>query len=79
VSARADRRAGDDAIVVNGRAQAHAAGVTIARLLELLEVGADARGVAVAVEGEVIPRREWPKRTLAPGERVEVVRAVQGG
>jgi sulfur carrier protein len=79
VTARAGRIARDDAIVVNGRPQALAAGETIARLLELLEVGAEARGVAVAVEGEVIPRRQWPTRTLAPGERVEVVRAVQGG
>ena len=79
MNARADRRVRDDAIVVNGRPQALAAGVTIARLLELLEVGADARGVAVAVEGEVIPRRQWQTRTLAPGDRVEVVRAVQGG
>jgi sulfur carrier protein len=79
VSARADRNTRDDAIVVNGRPQKLAAGDTIACLLELLEVGAEARGVAVAVEGEVIPRRQWQTRTLAPGERVEVVRAVQGG
>ena len=79
MSSRADRRADDEAIVVNGRAQTQGAGETIARLLELLEVGADARGVAVAVDGEVVPRGQWQTRTLAPGERVEVVRAVQGG
>jgi sulfur carrier protein len=79
VSARADSRARDDALVVNGRPQAFAAGQTIARLLDQLEVGADARGVAVAVAGEVVPRRQWQTRTLAPGDRVEVVRAVQGG
>jgi sulfur carrier protein len=79
VNARADRHGRGDAIVVNGRPHALAAGETVARLLELLDVGADARGVAVAVEGEVIPRRQWQTRTLAPGERVEVVRAVQGG
>jgi sulfur carrier protein len=79
MSARADHGARDDAILVNGRPHALAAGETIERLLELLEVGAEARGVAVAVEGEVIPRRQWQTRTLAPGERVEVVRAVQGG
>ena len=39
----------------------------------------DERGVAVAVQGEVVPRSEWSHRTLSVGDRVEVVRAVQGG
>ena len=37
------------------------------------------RGVAVAVEGEVVPRAEWEERVLAEGEAIEVVHAVQGG
>ena len=37
------------------------------------------RGVAAAVDGEVVPKGEWPTRSLAEGEEVEVVRAVQGG
>ena len=42
--------------------------------------GSDAeRGVAVAVDGEVLPRREWTERVLSDGENVEVVHAVQGG
>jgi sulfur carrier protein len=39
----------------------------------------DARGVAVAVDGEVVPRAEWDARRLAEGDEIEVVRAVQGG
>jgi sulfur carrier protein len=35
--------------------------------------------VAVAVDGEVVPRSEWGERTLADGSRVEVVDAIQGG
>ncbi len=43
-------------------------------------VGApDARGVAVAVDGEVIPRGEWDGTRLTDGARVEVLQAVQGG
>ena len=38
-----------------------------------------ARGVAAAVNGEVIPRRAWQDTTLADGAVVEVVTAVQGG
>ena len=37
------------------------------------------RGVAVAVEGEVVPRAEWEGRVLTEGEAIEVVHAVQGG
>ena len=37
------------------------------------------RGVAVAVNGEVVPRGEWPGRSLREGQSVEVVVAIQGG
>ncbi|HWH44307.1 MAG TPA: sulfur carrier protein ThiS [Thermoleophilaceae bacterium] len=37
------------------------------------------RGVAVAVDGEVVPRGEWDGTRLEEGQRVEVLRAVQGG
>jgi sulfur carrier protein len=39
----------------------------------------DGRGVAVAIDGEVVPRGRWDERALADGARVEVVQAVQGG
>ncbi len=41
--------------------------------------GAPDRGVAVAVDGEVVPRAAWPETQLAHGQRVEVLQAVQGG
>jgi sulfur carrier protein len=37
------------------------------------------RGIAVAVNGEVVPRSDWPGTTLADGDRVEVLSATQGG
>ncbi len=37
------------------------------------------RGVAVAVDGEVVPRGEWATTELSEGQDVEVLRAVQGG
>jgi len=37
------------------------------------------RGVAVAVDGEVVPRGDWPGTALRDGQRVEVLHAVQGG
>ena len=47
----------------------------------VVAVGAphEGRGVAVALDGEVVPRGRWDDQKLADGQRVEVVRAVQGG
>lgn len=37
------------------------------------------RGVAVAVDGEVVPRGEWDGTSIQEGQVVEVVHAIQGG
>jgi sulfur carrier protein len=37
------------------------------------------RGLAVAVDGEVVPRAEWDGFELHEGQRIEVLQAVQGG
>ena len=54
-------------------------GATITELLADLGIEARARGVAVAVDGEVIPRAEWGERQVNEGERVEALSAMQGG
>lgn len=38
-----------------------------------------AGGVAVAVNGEVVPRSEWAATTVAAGDRIEILVAAQGG
>ena len=65
-------------IFVNGEPRERE-GATIAELLTELGVEAAARGVAVAVDGEVVRRAEWVTTPLAERQAVEVVRAVQGG
>jgi sulfur carrier protein len=45
----------------------------------LAALGAPESGVAVAVDGEVVPRAGWASVALADGARVEVLTAVQGG
>jgi sulfur carrier protein len=65
-------------IFVNGEPQERA-GATVAELLSELGVEAQARGVAVAVDGEVIPRAEWSERRVNEGQRVEALSAMQGG
>jgi sulfur carrier protein len=65
-------------IFVNGEPRERA-GATVAELLADLGVETSARGVAVAVDGEVIPRAEWDARRVNEGERVEALSAMQGG
>ncbi|HEY5198803.1 MAG TPA: sulfur carrier protein ThiS [Solirubrobacteraceae bacterium] len=64
-------------IVLNGASRDGTPSLGV--LLEELGLGLGARGVAVAVDGEVVPRSEWADLTLAEGSRVEVVDAIQGG
>ena len=64
---------------VNGEARVLPAGATVASVLELLDVAPDARGIAVAVDGEVVARSRWDATTLGDGSMVEVVAAIGGG
>lgn len=66
-------------IRVNGNAVEGRDGATIAELLADLGVAPDARGVAVAVDGEIVPRGEWATFAVPAGASVEAVAAVQGG
>ena len=65
-------------IFVNGEPHERA-GATISELLSELGVEERARGVAVALDGEVIPRAEWGERRVNEGQRVEALSAMQGG
>ena len=47
--------------------------------VEALDLPAAGRGVAVAVDAEVVPRTQWETHELDDGARVEILRAIQGG
>jgi len=64
-------------VLVNGEPTELAAGATVQSILATLDL--PDRGVAVAVDAEVVPRGEWPRHQLDEGARVEVLRAIQGG
>jgi sulfur carrier protein len=66
-------------VLLNGERRELATGATVADVLEAVSATPDGRGVAVAVEGEVVPRGAWPRTVLTEGARVEIVAAVQGG
>ena len=67
-------------IVLNGEPYEVPAGTTVAELLRQLEIEPEtARGIAVAVNEEVVRRSQWGMVQLQAGDRVEVVTARQGG
>jgi sulfur carrier protein len=66
-------------IYLNGNHHDHDAGQTVAAVLGRLGLPADARGVAVAVDGEVVPRAGWGTFAIPDGAHVEVLTAMQGG
>lgn len=66
-------------LTVNGRPVPDREGATVLELLTDLGVPPGARGVAVAVNGEVVPRSAWPDHRVGGEDRVEALQAMQGG
>ena len=66
-------------IQLNGRRERLADAATVADAVRAVGVNGETRGVAVAVDGEVVRRADWESTPLADRQAVEVVRAVQGG
>ena len=64
-------------VTVNGETRDLPPGVTLADVVSQLTESP--KGVAAAVNGEVVPRRAWSATALAERDEVEVVTAVQGG
>jgi sulfur carrier protein len=52
---------------------------TLTGVLAAEAVNPKARGLAVAVNGQVVPRHAWDTTRLAPGDQVEIVKLFAGG
>jgi sulfur carrier protein len=65
--------------VLNGERRELASDATVREAVTATGAPSEGRGVAVALDGEVVPRRLWDEVALQEGQRVEVVQAVQGG
>ena len=52
---------------------------TLSALLEDKAVDTGQRGIAVALNGAIVPRAAWPQTPLHPGDSIEIVRALRGG
>jgi sulfur carrier protein len=64
-------------LTVNGETRDLPAGTSVAVLVA--QITPAVRGVAVAVNGAVVPRSTWESAGLSEGDRVEVLTAAQGG
>jgi sulfur carrier protein len=66
-------------VLLNGESAEFVDGTTVKTAVESLDLPAAGRGVAVAVDAEVVPRGQWGATQLHDGARVEILRAIQGG
>jgi sulfur carrier protein len=66
-------------VLLNGETAELTEGATVKTALDSLDLPAAGRGVAVAVDAEVVPRGQWHATQLHEGARVEILRAIQGG
>ena len=66
-------------VLLNGETAELAEGATVRAAVDRLDLPASGRGVAVAVDAEVVPRTQWDSHELTEGARIEVLRAIQGG
>ncbi|HZI91304.1 MAG TPA: sulfur carrier protein ThiS [Thermoleophilaceae bacterium] len=67
------------AVCLNGEERTLPDGATVLDAVHASGAEGEARGVAVALDGEVLPRTEWTGTALGEGCHVEVLHAVQGG
>ena len=66
-------------VTVNGEPARVASGTTVSALLSGLGHDPSGAGIAVAVNGEVVPRGVWATTELGEDDRIEVLGAAQGG
>jgi sulfur carrier protein len=69
----------EDIIRVNGENEPLGEQRTLDALLAEKTADISQRGVAVALNGAVVPRAAWRETLLRAGDSVEIVRARQGG
>jgi sulfur carrier protein len=66
-------------VLLNGEPHELDDGANVSDAVEASGAQSNGRGVAAAVDGEVVPRGQWAGMVLREGQKVEVLQAVQGG
>jgi len=64
-------------VTVNGKGMEVPLGLSLADLIS--EVGTDKRGIAVAINQEVVPRSLWGHTIISNEDRIEIITAAPGG
>ena len=64
-------------IVVNGEHRTVDAAVTVADLVA--QIASTTRGIAVAVDGNIVPRSTWESTRAPDNCKIEIITAVAGG
>jgi len=65
-------------IKINGQSHTFATEVTVAQILTELKIPRE-HGIAVALNGSVIPRSQFQKTQIQDGDKLEIVHATAGG
>ena len=68
----------DDKIILNGE-NVPLTSRDVGGLLADQGIDSDRGGVAVALNGEVVPRVEWAQTPVKPNDQIEIVHIVRGG
>ncbi len=66
-------------IFVNGEPETLRDNITLEEFLKTKRISKEDKGVAVALNDDVVPKSDWSSHKLENGARIEIVRAVQGG
>ncbi|GAA3914499.1 sulfur carrier protein ThiS [Chitinophaga oryziterrae] len=63
---------------VNNKLYAVQPGITIAALLQFIQLPSD-KGIAIAINSQVVPKATWQQQTLQSADSITIIRATQGG
>lgn len=66
-------------IRINGEPKTVQQGLTVQQLLLDMRIDPSQPGIAVALDLEVIPRKQWQELEIPPTSDIEIIHAVQGG
>jgi len=65
-------------VLVNNKLYAVQPSTTVAALLQFIQLPS-AKGIAIAINNQVIPKTRWEQQTLQAADKVTIIRATQGG
>lgn len=65
-------------VFVNNESESVTTGSSLQHLLEIKEL-VEQKGIAIAVNNEVVTKAEWKSTILLPSDKITVIKATQGG